>query len=1196
MVDRINAPKQEVQSPTLSAYSKETRIQHELAALNQVAVAIGGARSEPDVYDLVTHTLSGLGCSAAVLVFGQDAQHLTVEACSTPPPRLVGAIERLAGFSLTGYQFPLDHLDFCQPVLKKDQSELFELGTEYFARLIPDSDPHLLASIARRVGLDWGIAAPLKVDKQIVGVLVVAREDLVPEDIPIITAFAIQTSAGIENIRLIRSARHQREVAETLRQVAILINASLDLDTVLDRILEQLAQVVDYDSTSLMLVEGDKLSMRAIRGFEEPEHVLEIASDIADNRLFQEMTTSRLPIVISDVKVDERYRHWAGAYPVRSWIGVPLVVRDRVIGQLAVDKHHPNYYDEDDAELVLAFAQQAASAIENARLYQAERDRRQEIEVVQYASLSLTTSLGLPQVLDSILEAALNLVAAQNAHVFLYSEGRLTYGAALWADGSREGPVADPRPNGLTYSVALQGETILIPDMHTHPLYAEVSQDWGGSIVGLPLKIGERVVGVMNVSRSESGPFSDAELRVLRQLADHAAIAIENARLFEAEQHQREMAETLHRSALALTSTMALDQVFERILSELQNVVPYDSASVQLLKEDQLEIIGGRGFPNLSELLGVSFPARGDNPNALVLDSGEPIIIDDVSPRYAAFSQEPHTAADIHGWMGVPLLIGNQAIGMLALDKHQPNFYNETYARTAMAYAAQAAIAIENAQLHQTLQDYAAELESRVETRTHEVNREHERLLTVLENAGEAIAIANAEGIVQYANPAWERLTGHSATQAIQQQERILNDKIFPDLLVTVHNVTYPQQHIWHKEIVGQRPDGATYVVDLAITPVFDDAKELVNLVAIYRDVTQYKELDRIKSEFLSTAAHELRSPLTSILGFSELLLNRQDLSAEEHGRFLEYIYDHAIHLRQLVSDLLDISRIESGSSSDVKFAPLDLYPLFEEEIQSWRKAHPDHNYQLHIESGQPQVHADKDRISQVIRNLLSNATKYSSAGSTVILGASPLGGFMEVTVSDEGIGMAPEELTHIFEKFWRADASSTALEGTGLGLVIVKHIVEQHGGHIWVDSTKGKGTTVHFTLPMVERQTTVLIVEDEDSVRDIEHRILNSNGIATLMSSNGQQGVEMAETHLPDLILLDLMMPGMSGQDVLHVLKSNPATQHIPVLVVSARSSLQTIEESYALGAVDFLTKPFEYHELLSRVRRALRIAASSR
>jgi GAF domain-containing protein/signal transduction histidine kinase/ActR/RegA family two-component response regulator len=1079
----------------------------------------------------------------------------------------------------------------------------------------------------------WGIPSELlgvlSVDEPVNGLL----PDL--NTIWSLEAFANQAAIAIENAQLFAGEQHQREIAESLREVSSVLNASLDLDTVLTRIMEQLRRVVEYDSAGVLLEDGAGLLISAGLGFPEPDAIIGQRISLSSDDPAVQVFKSRQSLVIADVKADPSWVSVPGAEHVRGWMGVPLLVRGQVIGILTVDSCQPGFYAEEHATIASAFATQAAIAIENARLYEAERARYRE-------------------------------------------------------------------------------------------------------------------------------------------------------------------AEALRRAALTLTSTIALDRVFERILTELQHVVPYDSASVQLLKGDRLEIIGGRGFPNLSELLGVSFPARGDNPNALVLDSQEPVIVDDVRPRYPAFSCEPHAASNIRAWLGVPLLIGDGVIGMLALDKCQPGFYTEAHARAAMAYAAQAAIAIENARLyetererlaemerrnrelaalhavaaavsssldtnvvlretlaqaletiemesggvylldetgstltlrichnlsqdvavgtdrlkvgeglsgrvvqagepivvedlpvspllirpavaeagyqtavavplraqdrilgtffgisrqarrfspqdlkllvaigdemgmavqnarlHQALQKYAAELEARVEARTAEVNREREQLLAVLENAGEAIVITDADGFMKYANPAWEELTGYNAAQAIRGKTPVLDDEPFPDFSLPIGSLKeqegygeeqaahiYPtaadanefatmrgttqRQRIWRREVVGQRPHGTTYVVDLTVTPVFDDALQLANLVIIYRDVTRYKELDRIKSEFLSTAAHELRSPLTSLLGFSELLLLRKDLSDEERVRFLKYINDHAIHLKQLVDDLLDISRIESGASFVVKLEPLELYPLFEQEIRSWQEAHPDHTYQLYAGHDWPQVHADQDRIRQVLRNLLSNATKYSTARGTISVSAIPVGGYMEITLTDEGIGMTDEELTHIFEKFWRANASSTAVEGTGLGLVIVKHIVEQHGGQVWVESIKGKGTVVHFTLPLLERQTTVLIAEDEGGVREIEHRILTSNGIATLLASSGQQTLDLAQSQRPDLILLDLMMPGMSGRDVLQALKSNPATQHIPVLVVSARSSWQTIEESYMLGAVDFLTKPFEYEELLSRVRRALKIAAS--
>jgi signal transduction histidine kinase/ActR/RegA family two-component response regulator len=225
------------------------------------------------------------------------------------------------------------------------------------------------------------------------------------------------------------------------------------------------------------------------------------------------------------------------------------------------------------------------------------------------------------------------------------------------------------------------------------------------SELALPLKVGSRVIGALDVQSKRAAAFDQDDVAVLQTMADQLAVAIESARLYQAERARYREAEALRQAALALTTLMPLDQVFECILAELQYVVPYDSASVQLLKGDQLEIIGGRGFSNLSELLGICLPARGDNPNKLVLESREPVIVGDARAHYPVFSREPHAATDIRSWLGVPLLVGDRLIGMLALDKHQADFYTETHARAARAYAAQAAVAIENARLYKDLQD-----------------------------------------------------------------------------------------------------------------------------------------------------------------------------------------------------------------------------------------------------------------------------------------------------------------------------------------------------------------------------------------------------------------------------------------------------------------------------------------------------------
>ena len=275
-------------------------------------------------------------------------------------------------------------------------------------------------------------------------------------------------------------------------------------------------------------------------------------------------------------------------------------------------------------------------------------------------------------------------------------------------------------------------------------------------------------------------------------------------------------------------------------------------------------------------------------------------------------------------------------------------------------------------------------------------------------------------------------------------------------------------------ENTNRHKNGHRIVLETSGVPFFDENNNLLGYRGVDRDVTVRKkaeealrESDRMKTEFISTAAHELRTPLTSILGFSQVLLTPEILSDAERKEFLTYIHQQARALSGMVADMLDISRIESGQGLALNRVPctagelvIQLSPLLQCGPERSR-------FELAIAAEGARLLVDKAKMAEVFENLLSNAVKYSPPGSPIRISGEIAGESYRFAVTDRGIGMTPEQVARVFEKFYRADASDTAVSGLGLGMSIVRNIVEVHGGRIWVESEPGRGTTAHFLLPL---------------------------------------------------------------------------------------------------------------------------------
>jgi PAS domain S-box-containing protein len=495
-------------------------------------------------------------------------------------------------------------------------------------------------------------------------------------------------------------------------------------------------------------------------------------------------------------------------------------------------------------------------------------------------------------------------------------------------------------------------------------------------------------------------------------------------------------------------------------------------------------------------------------------------------------------------------------------------------------------------------------------------------LQAVVEASPDVISILDAEGRVRSMSPAMERITGYPAGEAVGQ-DAFSGEVIHPDDLepfaqaqrevlsgrrqraVVRLRVRHVEGH-WLTLEAHSRPlavfGGGLLVVSRDVTDqaAKDEELRLAKLAA--------EQANEAKSEYLSRMSHELRTPLNAILGFAQLL-ELDDLHDEQRDN-LGHIMSGARHLLSLINEVLDIAAIEAGRLT-LSLEPVPLADVAAETVSLIRPLADQHSIMVvdpHVACS-THVLGDRQRLKQVLLNLLSNAVKYNREGGSVELACAPVADDrLRIAVTDTGLGVPPDALARLFVPFERVGRQS-GIEGTGLGLPLSKRLAEAMGGTLDLTSTPGQGSSFWIELPLVESPVeqdereaatveadpadeqveppgpplTVLYIEDNMSNLRLVERILGRRpGVRLISAMRPELGLELAAEHHPDLILLDLHLPDMPGQEVLRRLQTSPRTAEIPVVILSADARPGLIQRLQEQGARSFLTKPLAVKELL--------------
>ncbi len=1011
--------------------------------------------------------------------------------------RPAGVIEAVQGYNVPPELIPatrreLDGPDILADIVRSGKVEVISGWDERFH-----------SETFERFGSNYGcrVFAPISLRGEVLGVVEVGKEpgagSATEHELEVLQSFLDNAAVAIGNARQFEEAQRQMSQLRALTSVGTTISTSLDLKEIMDSVVKAARSLTDSDSVILRLLDDGMLVLGASDGIEEGT----LADKLPDNdglggMVLQAGDVLAIPDLRADPRVDYSSLTFASPKGMVSYVASPLMVGGETLGILAVYGKSVRTICPAELEIFRSIANQAAVAIKNARHFESIRRQMEELRALTSVSAVTSSSFDVNEIMNSVVEAASETMGTEICMLRLLDGDSLVVGAYRgFSDRDISERIASD--HGIAGTLIQTREPLAISDLlHDPQLSEQQRKDYQSSrmrsYLGVPLIASGEIIGILGMFLTKTHQFTEGEISVFSAMASQAAVAIKNARHFSEIRGQMEQLKALTAVSSAISSSLQIKEIMSTIVEAASELMNSEICSIRLLEGDELVIGAQKGlegstvterFPKTLGLAGVLVQTR---TSLMIPDLRNDKRLDD----YRLVFSDSH----LRSFLGAPLIANGELVGILGLYGREVHHYTDEEMDVFNAIANQAAVAIANARLYEQIARARDDLEAKVRERTRDLAETNERMSAILSAISDGIALVDRDGRTTWVNEVEAERFGSRENVLGRRYDSIYEGS--GDM--SPCNITFQTGQISRAILSAQTPDGETRYYDVIASPIYEvspgeeNAGGVTEVLQIARDITENRrmeeklaeytrkleqmveertaELQRKNEElesFVFTVSHDLKAPIVSIQGFAANLAKEYGPNLEGDGEFyIQRIRKNTEQLQSLIQELLELSRIGRLPEPWEKVSVQELVGDVVAELQFQIE---NNGIKLDIQEDLPEVICQRKRFRQVFVNLIDNAIHYRSRTNPpfIRVASRELDDCWEFRVQDNGAGIAPENQRKIFQIFQRLHKVPDAKDGAGVGLAIVKKIVETHGGQISVESEgEGYGSTFIFTVP----------------------------------------------------------------------------------------------------------------------------------